>query len=134
MVCYNVLYFNAVQVPTVTANSTTPNTILLSWTSAGSEVESYEVTWERYTSGECSDVDEGNATVSGSSTSYTITQLEEDSNYTITVTANNAVGSAISDSIIGMTQEAGKELNGSNMCIEHYYSTGKKKRDRKRKL
>ena len=132
MVCYNVLYFNAVQVPTVTTNS--PTTISLSWTSAGSEVDSYEVTWERDTSGECPDVDEGNATVSGSSTSYTITQLEEDSNYTITVTANNAVGSAISDSIIGMTQEAGKELNGSNMCIEHYYSTGKKKRDRKRKL
>ena len=121
------------QVPTVAVNSTTPNTISLSWTSAGSEVESYEVTWERDTSGECSDVDEGNATVSGSSTSYTVAQLEEDSNYTITVTANNAVGSAISDSI-GMTQEAGKELNGTNMCIEHYYSTGKKKRDRKRKL
>ena len=121
------------QVPTVTANSTIPNTITLSWTSAGSEVESYEVTWERDTSGECPDVDEGNATVSGISTSYTIAQLEEDSNYTITVTANNAVGSAISDSI-GMTQEAGKELNGTNMCIEHYYSTGKKKRDRKRKL
>ena len=111
LVFYKLLFFNAVQVPTVTASSTTPTTISLSWTSAGSEVDSYEVTWERDTSGECPDVDEDNATVSGSITSYTITQLEEDSSYTINITATNAAGNSVSDPVIGLTQEAGKEIN-----------------------
>ena len=62
--------------------------------------------WERDTSGKCSDVDVGNTTITDGSTSYTISGLEEDSNYTITVTATNAAGSVISDSIIGMTREA----------------------------
>ena len=97
------------QVPTVTANSTTPTTISLSWTSAGSEVDSYEVMWERDTSGDCPDVDEGNATVSGNITSYTITQLEEDSSYTINITATNAAGSAFSVPVTGVTGIAGKE-------------------------
>ena len=99
------------QVPTVTANSTTSTTISLSWTSAGSEVDSYEVTWERDTSGECPDVDEGNATVSGSSTSYTITQLEEDSSYTINITATNAAESVTSIPTTETTLEAGESLN-----------------------
>ena len=93
------------QVPTVTANSTTPTTISLSWTSAGSEVDSYEVTWERDTSGKCPDVDDGNATVSGNITSYNITQLEEDSSYTVFVTAVNANQSAVSDLVTRMTEE-----------------------------
>ena len=101
------------QVPTVTANSTTPTTISLSWTSAGSEVDSYEVTWERDTSGECPDVDEGKSNITGGSTNYTITRLEEDSNYTITVTATNAAGSAVSDSVTGMSMEAGEKLNNN---------------------
>ena len=106
-----ILYINmslcAVQVPTVTTNSTTPTTISLSWTSAGSEVDSYEVTWERDTSGECPGVDEGNATVSGNITSYTITQLEEDSSYTINVTATNLAGSVSSVPLIETTAKAG---------------------------
>ena len=72
-------YFSATQVPAVITISTTPTTISLSWTIAGSEVDSYDVTWERDSSGECPDVDEGNATVSSSSTSYTLTQLDEHS-------------------------------------------------------
>ena len=66
--------------------------------------------WERYTSGECPDVDDNSATTTGGSTSYTISGLEEDSNYTITVTATNAVGSAVSVPVIGMTGEAGEGL------------------------
>ena len=45
-------------VPAVITISTTPTKISLSWTISGSEVDSYDVTWERYTSGECPDVDE----------------------------------------------------------------------------
>ena len=96
------------QVTTVTASSITPTTISLSWTSAGSEVDSYEVMWERDTSGKCPDVDEGNATVSGNITSYTITQLEEDSSYTINVTAFNIFHDVTSALVTGITMEAGE--------------------------
>ena len=93
--------------PTAILDSTTPTNISSSWAAlSGSVVDSYEVMWERDTSGKCSDVDVGNATITDGSTSYTISGLEEDSNYTITVTATNAAGSVISDSIIGMTREA----------------------------
>ena len=96
------------QAPLVITNSTTPTTISLSWTSAGSEVDSYGVTWERDTSGECPDVDEGNATGGGSITSYTITQLEEDSSYTINITASNRVNDVMSTHVIEMTMAAGE--------------------------
>ena len=71
-------------------------------------MDSYEVTWERDTSGECPDVDEGNETVSGNITSYTITQLEEDSSYTINITATNAVDNVTSAPVTGITMEAGE--------------------------
>ena len=61
--------------------------------------------------GECSDEDKGSTTITNGSTSYTITGLEEDSNYTIIVTAINAAGSAVSDPITGMTKEAGEGIN-----------------------
>ena len=77
----------------LTAESTTATTISLSWTSAGSMVGSYVVMWERETSGECPDEDEGSVSLSGSSTSHTIAGLEEDSNYTVIVRAMNAIGS-----------------------------------------
>ena len=57
----------------VTVGTTTATSISLSWTSAGSEVDSYEVMW---TSGECPDgVDEGSATIT--ETSYIIEDLRE---------------------------------------------------------
>ena len=95
-------------VPVVELNSTAATTISLSWTSAGSEMDSYVVMWERDTSGECPDEDGGSATITGGSTSYTITGLEEDSSYTITVNATNTVESAVSDPVTGMTGEAGE--------------------------
>ena len=97
------------KVPIVTVNSTTPNNISLSWTSAGSKVENYKITWERDTSGQCPNVDEGNATVSGNKTSYTITQLEEDSSYTINITAINAAR-ITNLPTTGTTLEAGELL------------------------
>ena len=66
--------------------------------------------WERDTSEECPDEDEGSATITDGSTSYTITGLEEDNSYTITVTAANAAGSVVSDPVTGMTGEAGEVL------------------------
>ena len=66
--------------------------------------------WERDTSGECPDEDEGSITITGSSTSHTVVGLEEDSIYTITVTASNAFGSAVSDSVSRVTNEIGRIL------------------------
>ena len=73
-------------------------------------VDSYEVMWERDISGECPDVDNGRNTITNGSTSYTITGLEEDSNYTVTVAATNALGRAVSVPVIGFTREAGEGL------------------------
>ena len=82
--------------------------------------------WERDTSGECPDEDQGSAIITDGSTSYTITGLEEDSSYTITVTATNAAGSAVSDPVTGMTGEAGEGLTDmvrvvlcSTTCLFH---------------
>ena len=100
----------AVVAPVMNVGSTTPMTIPLTWTSAGSEVDSYEVTWERDTSGECPDVDEGSTNITDGSTSYTISGLQEGSNYTITVTATNTAGSAVSVPFTAMTGEAGEGL------------------------
>ena len=96
--------------PFVVVSSTAATTISLSWSVPNGSVDSYEVVWERDTSGECPDEDEGSSTTTGGSTSYTITGLEEDSSYTITVMATNAAGSAVSDPVTGMTGEAGEGL------------------------
>ena len=65
--------------------------------------------WQRDTPGEYSDEDEGNATINDGSTSYDIMGLEEDSSYTIIVTATNiAGGSAVSDAVTAMTLETGE--------------------------
>ena len=87
--------------------STTATTISLFWTSPVSVVDSYEVMWEKDTSGECPDEDKGNTTITSGSTSHTITELEEGSTYTITVTANNAFGSAVSNFVSGVTEDVG---------------------------
>ena len=65
--------------------------------------------WQRDTSGECSYEDEGSTTITDGSTSYDIMRLEDDSGYTITVTATNVAGSSVvSDAVTATTQEAGE--------------------------
>ena len=91
----------------MSVESTTATTISLSWTSAGSVVDSYEVMWQRDISGDCLDEDVGITTLADGSTSYTITGLEESSNYTITVIAMNANDMATSNNVIGFTRESG---------------------------
>ena len=103
------IYFCAltVQAPALSVQSATATTISLSWTSAGSMVDIYEVMWQRDTSGDCPDQDVGSTTLTDSSTSYIITGLEQSSNYTITVIATNANVMEISNSVTGFTQESG---------------------------
>ena len=55
----------------------------------------------------CPGGDEDSATITGSSTSYDITGLEEDSSYSITVRAINDAGSS-EVTITAMTLEAGE--------------------------
>ena len=90
--------------------SVTATSISLSWTSGGSEGVSYEVEWQKDTSVGCSDEDQDNTTITD--TSYTISGLEEDSRYTITVTASNTAGSSeVSNSVTAVTEEAGERLS-----------------------
>ena len=90
----------------VTVDATTATSISLYWTSAGSEVDSYEVMW---TSDEClGGVDEGSATITDiTETSYIIEGLREGTRYTITVSATNSAVILPSDTVTGDTQELG---------------------------
>ena len=90
------------------SSTTATNTITLSWTAPSGTVANFVVIWERDTSEECSDEDVGNSAVTDGSTSYSIGNLEEGSSYTITVTATNAAGSAVSDPVMGVTEEVGE--------------------------
>ena len=89
----------------------TSTTIPLTWTSAGSAVNSYsyEIVW-RY-DGECSDVRGGRATVAGDMTSYTIEGVEEYITYSITITAANDVGSAVSEVATVRTSQSGEMIS-----------------------
>ena len=93
--------------PEISTAAASPTAIIIKFANSTSTVDEYEVEWERDTSGACLDVDEGNTTIIGTLTNYTITGLEEDSSYTITVTAVNTAGSNISQTIVH-TEEAGK--------------------------
>ena len=93
--------------PMVSASAICTTTISLFWPS-DTVVTSYEVMWETGDIGGCSgDSDMGSTTISASSTSYTITSVEEDSSYTILVRPSNFLGSG-EDTIIAMTLEAGE--------------------------
>ena len=99
-----------VEAPVLTAGTTTATTITISWSSAGSEGVSYEVRWRRDTSLMCTGFsDMGSTNITDGSTSYDITGLEEDSTYSITVTASNSAGSSeVSNSVTAITMEAGE--------------------------
>ena len=74
--------------------------------------------WQRDTSGDCPDEDEGSTTLTDVSTSYTITGLEESSNYTITVISTNANEMVTSNNVTGFTQESGKIISVSLLdCV-----------------
>ena len=99
-----------VEAPVLTAGTTTATTITISWTNDDPMVTSYEVMWETDDVGGCSGgSDMDSTTVTDGSTSYDITELEEDSTYSITVTSSNSAGiSAVSNTVTAMTMEAGE--------------------------
>ena len=96
--------------PIVSVGTRTPTSISISWTiSSDSVVTGYMVMWGRDTSLGCPDVNGGSATITHSRTSYTVNELEEDSRYSITVTASNDAGSS-EDTVTAMTLEAGENV------------------------
>ena len=106
---YNTVPITVVPGQPIVSITATVTSISLSWTSGGSEGVSYEVEWQRDTSVGCSDEDQDSTTITDGSTSYTISGLEEDSRYTITVTASNTAGSSeVSNSVTAVTEEAGE--------------------------
>ena len=83
--------------PTVTVQSATASTILLTWSvPAGSEVDTYDIEWR--SGGEM-----GTATTSGGTSAYTITDLDSATRYAIFVTASNTAGSARSSTVSAVT-------------------------------
>ena len=94
--------------PVLMDATATSITIALSWTQSGSSVDSYTVSYT-YTIRRC-----GLGPVSGSkdfrngnARSFTLTDLEEDSDYTITLTAISAAGQFTSNQISTTTGTAG---------------------------
>ena len=81
--------------------------IPISWKSAGTENVSYEVMWETDDIGGCSGGSDMNSTTV--TDGYDIMGLEENTTYTITVTAFNSVGSsAVSNPVTAITRKAGE--------------------------
>ena len=89
--------------------TTTSITISLS-VGTSSVVTSYEVMWQTNDVGGCSGgSDMDSITINDDTISYNITELEEDSTYSITVTASNSAGSSeVSNTVTAMTMEAGE--------------------------
>ena len=106
----NLIHKSTVAAPILVAGTVTATSISLSWSSAGSEDISYEVMWQTDDIGGCSGGSDMNrVTIANGSTNYDIMGLEEDSSYTITVTASNSAGSsALSNTIAIMTLQAGE--------------------------
>ena len=90
--------------PVITVDSTTATSITISGgVPSDSVADRYEVMWERDVTVGCSNEDEGIAASNGE-----IANLQEDSNYIITVTAFNSAGN--SETIVtAMTMEAGEK-------------------------
>ena len=93
-------------------STTTATSISLSWSvPTGSVVTQYLVEWQRDTLVGCTDEDQNNTTITdGSTVSYDIPQLEENSRYImVTVTASNSAGTApVSNTVTAMTLVAGE--------------------------
>ena len=91
----------------------TANTTVLSWSvPSGYVVTGFLIKLRRQSSVGCMYEHQKSTTIAGgSATSHTIPGLEEDSTYTITVTASNGAGSSnISNTVTAVTGEAGKGL------------------------
>ena len=112
-VCTLVLFIIAVpEKPSVSIAAVTSSSIDPFWSvSRGSVVTSYTVTWKSDISFGCRTEHQGSHTTpDNSSTIYTITGLEENSRYVITVSARNGAGTGPeSEPLIVETNAAGED-------------------------
>ena len=94
--------------PVLMDATATSTTIALNWTQSGSSVDNYTVSYT-YTIRRCGlDPATGSEEISdGNARSFTLTGLEEDSDYTITLTAISAAGQLNSNQISTTTTKAG---------------------------
>ena len=111
---YSTYHWPVPGIPMAKVSSAAATTISLSWSVPSGSVDSYVVMWERDTLGVCPVEDRGNRTLTNDSSSYTIEELEEYSNYTITLMAINAAGSAVSNLVTRLTREAGEGLTDNS--------------------
>ena len=95
--------------PVPAVGFTTSTSIQIFWASTCVDMDRYEIMWERDTTKKCSDIKMANTTQINNFTSFTITGLEEDSHYIITLTASTMWAAISSSSVKGMTAEAGKK-------------------------
>ena len=88
----------------------TSTTIDFSWTQNGSSVDSYSVVYN-YTIRRCGlgPVSVSEEISDGNARSFTLRDLEEDSDYTITLTAISAAGQLSSNNISTRTETAGNQ-------------------------
>ena len=106
----------------------TSTTIALKWTQSGSSVDNYTVSYN-YTIRRCGSVPvSGSVEISDSNARrFNLTDLEEDSDYNITLTAISAAGQLTSNKISTNTKSAGssKLVHGYTiMCIIIYIASG----------
>ena len=107
--------------PVVTLTGAMATGVTVGWNSQGG-VDSYEVLYNRTTGsaqqGACPDfVNMGSATATGGDTSLTLQNLEEFSNYTITVIAMNRIASVSSTAVEFMTPSAGTIIVSNSQGI-----------------
>ena len=101
------MIYTVPDLPVITVDSTTATSIIISGgVPSDSVADSYEVMWVRDITVGCSNEDEG-MTISVGVSVGEIANLQEDSNYTITVTAFNSAGNS-ETSVTAMTMEAGE--------------------------
>ena len=107
--------------PNVMLDTVGPFSASISWAGSGPVVDSYEVKWQRDTSGECGDEHQDSSTISGSDSSYEITNLFGNSVYSVTVTASNSAGTATSVPLPISTSKAGTYslLGLLNLILNH---------------
>ena len=102
--------------PDITDISATATTIALSWTQNGN-VDSFTVSYN-YTIRRCgpaSPVSGSEVISDGNARSFTLTDLEEDSDYTITLTANSGNKNFLSEQITTTTDSAGNNDKGTRI-------------------